>query len=38
MTAFRDYLTKHGVYTTIRTSRGQDIEAACGMLITKDKN
>ena len=36
MTAFRDYLTKHGVYTTIRTSRGQDIEAACGMLISKD--
>ncbi|MBR3478575.1 MAG: 23S rRNA (adenine(2503)-C(2))-methyltransferase RlmN [Bacteroidaceae bacterium] len=36
MTAFRDYLTKHDVYTTIRTSRGQDIEAACGMLITKE--
>ncbi len=36
MTAFRDYLTKHNVYTTIRTSRGQDIEAACGMLITKE--
>ena len=35
MTAFRDYLTNHGVYTTIRTSRGQDIEAACGMLISK---
>jgi 23S rRNA (adenine2503-C2)-methyltransferase len=35
MTAFRDYLTKHGVYSMIRTSRGQDIEAACGMLITK---
>lgn len=33
--AFRDYLTKHGVYTTIRTSRGQDIDAACGMLTTK---
>jgi len=36
MTAFRDYLTKHGVYTTIRTSRGQDIEAACGMLISNE--
>ena len=36
MVAFRDYLSKHGVYTTIRTSRGQDIEAACGMLISKD--
>ncbi len=32
MTAFRDYLTKHGIYTTIRTSRGQDIDAACGLL------
>ena len=38
MTAFRDYLTKHGVYTTIRTSRGQDIEAACGLLSTKKTN
>lgn len=37
MTAFRDYLTKRGVYTTIRTSRGQDIEAACGLLSTKFK-
>lgn len=34
MTAFRDYLTKHGVFTTIRTSRGQDINAACGLLKT----
>lgn len=32
MTAFRDYLTHHGVFTTIRASRGQDIEAACGLL------
>lgn len=38
MTAFRDYLTKHGIYTTIRTSRGQDIEAACGMLTSSRKN
>ncbi|MBO4565256.1 MAG: 23S rRNA (adenine(2503)-C(2))-methyltransferase RlmN [Bacteroidaceae bacterium] len=38
MTAFRDYLTKHGVYTTIRTSRGQDIQAACGMLISKEES
>lgn len=31
----RDYLTHHGIYTTIRASRGQDIFAACGMLSTK---
>ncbi len=30
----RDYLTKHGVTTTIRASRGQDIFAACGLLST----
>lgn len=35
MATFRDYLTKHGIYTTIRTSRGQDIEAACGLLRAK---
>lgn len=35
MTAFRDYLTNHGVFTTIRASRGEDIFAACGMLSTK---
>ena len=34
MTAFRDYLTSHGVFTTIRASRGEDILAACGMLST----
>lgn len=32
--AFRDYLTRHGVFTTIRASRGQDIYAACGLLST----
>ncbi|MCF0197047.1 MAG: 23S rRNA (adenine(2503)-C(2))-methyltransferase RlmN, partial [Bacteroidaceae bacterium] len=32
MTAMRDYLTHHGVTTTIRASRGQDIFAACGLL------
>ena len=31
---FRDYLTSHGVFTTIRASRGQDIFAACGLLST----
>lgn len=34
MVAFRDYLTKHGVFATIRASRGEDIFAACGMLST----
>lgn len=34
MTAFRDYLTQHGVFATIRASRGEDIFAACGMLST----
>lgn len=35
MESFRDYLTAHGFYCTIRASRGQDIEAACGLLSTK---
>ena len=34
MEALRDYLTAHGVFTTIRASRGQDILAACGLLST----
>lgn len=34
MTAFRDYLTQRGVFTTIRASRGEDVMAACGMLST----
>lgn len=44
MVAFRDYLTQHGVFATIRASRGEDIFAACGMLSTakqqeeKEKN
>ena len=29
----RDYLSEHGVTTTIRKSRGEDILAACGMLV-----
>ena len=29
----RDYLTEHGITTTIRRSRGEDILAACGMLV-----
>jgi len=34
MEALRDYLTRHGIITTIRASRGQDIFAACGLLST----
>ena len=34
MEALRDYLNRHGITTTIRASRGQDILAACGMLST----
>jgi 23S rRNA (adenine2503-C2)-methyltransferase len=32
MTAFRNALTNKGIMTTIRTSRGEDIQAACGLL------
>ena len=38
ITWLRDYLTKHGITTTIRASRGQDIWAACGLLNTKYKH
>jgi len=34
VTAFRDYLTGHGVFATVRASRGEDVWAACGMLST----
>ena len=37
MLQLRDYLTQHGVFTTIRASRGQDIYAACGLLSTAQK-
>ncbi len=32
MLMFRNYLNSKGITATIRTSRGEDIEAACGML------
>lgn len=32
MTEFRDRLNNHGITCTIRSSRGEDILAACGML------
>lgn len=34
MLQLRNWLTQHGVFTTIRASRGQDIFAACGLLST----
>ncbi|MDR1335767.1 MAG: 23S rRNA (adenine(2503)-C(2))-methyltransferase RlmN [Tannerella sp.] len=35
MLLFRDFLTSRGIVSTIRTSRGEDILAACGMLSTQ---
>ena len=37
MEQLRDYLTAHGVFATIRASRGEDILAACGLLSTARK-
>lgn len=37
MIAFRDRLNELGITATIRTSRGEDIMAACGMLAGKAK-
>jgi 23S rRNA (adenine2503-C2)-methyltransferase len=34
MVRFRDALTARGIQTTIRASRGEDIQAACGLLST----
>ena len=34
----RDYLTQNGLTTTIRRSRGEDIQAACGMLVAEQQN
>ena len=35
---FREALNKKGIITTIRASRGQDIDAACGLLSTKNQD
>lgn len=35
MLMFRNYLNQHGIIATIRTSRGEDIDAACGQLAAK---
>lgn len=37
MVRFRDMLNDRGIIATIRASRGQDIDAACGLLSTKGK-
>jgi len=34
---FQDYLNRNGVICTLRASRGQDIDAACGLLAGKDR-
>ncbi len=38
MLAFQESLQKQGYNCTIRSSRGEDIAAACGMLSTKNRN
>lgn len=38
MIMFRNILNQHGITATIRASRGEDIEAACGMLATKKQH
>ena len=38
MERFRDQLNKRGFVATIRRSRGQDIQAACGLLSTQMQN
>lgn len=38
METFRDYLSSKGIIATIRSSRGEDILAACGMLSSKDND
>lgn len=35
MLMFRNILNEHGITATIRASRGEDIDAACGMLAAK---
>lgn len=37
MIRFRDTLTAKGIQTTIRASRGEDIQAACGLLSTREQ-
>ncbi|GIV27393.1 MAG: putative dual-specificity RNA methyltransferase RlmN [Bacteroidia bacterium] len=37
LNAFVEYLEKHRVIATVRRSRGQDIDAACGQLVNKNQ-
>ena len=37
MLMFRNYLNQHGITATIRASRGEDIDAACGMLASGER-
>ena len=37
MVRFRDTLSRKGIVTTIRASRGEDIQAACGLLSTRER-
>ena len=37
MIHFRDELSRRGITTTIRASRGEDIQAACGLLSTRNR-
>lgn len=36
--AFQSYLNSHGIICTLRASRGQDIDAACGLLAARPDN
>lgn len=38
MSEFRESLNRKGILTTIRSSRGVDIQAACGLLSTLEQN
>lgn len=37
MIRMRDALARKGIITTIRASRGEDIQAACGLLSTREQ-
>lgn len=37
LNAFKEYLEKHRIIVTVRRSRGQDIDAACGQLVNKNQ-
>ncbi len=36
LNAFKEYLEQHRIIVTVRRSRGQDIDAACGQLVNKN--